>query len=190
MNLGMIRKMLGLLVIFLLLALAGRMGERQAHQHLQKIQPIQPPTQAAAEAPPQVEIEFPPEPATLTQDQFDPDSPGGRLYLAWEANAQQRPSPPVQSLTEPSWVVNGVVLQGDQSQLMLRFSGQEQVHFYRLGDTLPGGSKLLWIEATAIGVLTPQKKTIQIPILEGLALPGEHNVSSAQPHLRVPERQR
>lgn len=181
-------ELLGISAAVVVLLLAWRAGEWQAQQYVLKIQP--PPPVARGEAPPPVEIWFPPEPVTPSAQPADPNSPAARLHRTWETNAQQPPPPPLQPLTEPSWVVSGVVQQGEQSQLMVRYSGQEEVRFFQLGDTLPGGSKLLWVKPTVIGVLTPQRKTIQIPILEGLALPGEHTTPISRPDTRAPERQR
>ncbi len=88
------------------------------------------------------------------------------LSQLWEFNAQQPPELLAQPLTEPNWYITGVVQQGDNTRVMVQFQGESQVRFYKIGDVLPGGSKLAWVKPGAIGVVTPKRKNIQVPILE------------------------
>jgi hypothetical protein len=89
------------------------------------------------------------------------------LSQIWEFNAQQPPELLAQPLTEPNWYITGVVQQGDNTRVMVQFQGESQVRFYKLGDVLPGGSKLAWVKPGTIGVVTPQRKKLQVPILDG-----------------------
>jgi len=90
------------------------------------------------------------------------------LSQIWEFNAQQAPEMLPQALTEPNWYIGGVVQQGDNTRVMVQFQGESQVRFYKIGDILPGGSKLAWVKPGAIGVITPKRKKLQVPILDGV----------------------
>jgi hypothetical protein len=114
-----------------------------------------------------VQIDFPPdtdtapEGAPLTAD----------LSQMWETNAQQAPATLPQALTQPSWYIVGAVQQGDNTRVMVQFQGEPNVRFFKVGDTLPGGSQLAWVQPGAIGVVTPKRKSIQVPILQSGAPP-------------------
>jgi hypothetical protein len=88
------------------------------------------------------------------------------LSQVWEFNAQQPPQLLAQPLTDPNWYITGVVQQGDNTRVMVQFQGESQVRFYKIGDTLPGGSKLAWVKPGAIGVVTTKRKNLQVPILD------------------------
>jgi hypothetical protein len=126
-----------------------------------------------------VQIDFPPE--TDTPPGGDPLT--AELSQIWETNAQQAPATLPQALTQPSWYITGVVQQGDNTRVMVQFQGEPTVRFFKVGDTLPGGSRLAWVQPGAIGVVTPKRKSIQVPILQsgappappqGKATPAEH----------------
>jgi hypothetical protein len=76
-------------------------------------------------------------------------------------------------LTQPSWYITGVVQQGDNTRVMVQFQGEPTVRFFKVGDTLPGGSQLAWVQPGAIGVVTPKRKSIQVPILQSGAAPAQ-----------------
>lgn len=102
------------------------------------------------------------------------------LNQIWEFNAQQPPTLLPQPLTEPSWYITGVVQQGDNTRVMVQFQGESTVRFYKIGDVLPGGSQLAWVKPGAIGVVTPKRKKLQVPILEGSQAAAATN-TAAQP---------
>lgn len=87
------------------------------------------------------------------------------LHQIWEFNAQQPLVLLPQPLTAPSWYITGVVQQGKNTRVMVQFQGESQVRFYKVGEMLPGGSKLVWVKPGAIGVITPKRKNLQVPIL-------------------------
>jgi hypothetical protein len=116
-----------------------------------------------------VQIDHPPQREDHTPQQA-PDAAGKTpdpLSQLWEFNAQQPPALLPQPLTEPNWYITGVVQQGENTRVMVQFQGESQVRFYKVGDVLPGGSKLAWVKPGAIGVVTPQRKKLQVPILDG-----------------------
>lgn len=121
--------------------------------------------------PPQREDNTPAQPQDAASKTPDP------LSQIWEFNAQQPPVLLPQPLTEPNWYITGVVQQGDNTRVMVQFQGESEVRFYKVGDVLPGGSKLAWVKPGAIGVVTPQRKKLQVPILDGVpstpATPGK-----------------
>ncbi len=116
-----------------------------------------------------VQIDYPPqrEDNTPPQAQDAASKTPDPLSQIWEFNAQQPPALLPQPLTEPNWYITGVVQQGDNTRVMVQFQGESQVRFYKVGDVLPGGSKLAWVKPGAIGVVTPQRKKLQVPILDG-----------------------
>lgn len=114
------------------------------------------------------QIDFPPQAEANTADLGgDLASPSERLSQIWETNAKQPLTLLPQPLTEPNWTITGVVQQGDQVRVMVLFQGEPQARFYKVGDVLPGGSKLAWVKPGAIGVVTPKRQKVEVPILEG-----------------------
>lgn len=113
------------------------------------------------------QIDFPPQPeADAAKDAEGVPSPAERLNQIWETNAKQPLALLPQPLTEPNWTITGVVQQGDQVRVMVLFQGEPQARFYKVGDVLPGGSKLAWVKPGAIGVVTPKRQKVEVPILE------------------------
>jgi hypothetical protein len=88
-----------------------------------------------------------------------------RINQMWEANAQKPPTLLDQPLTAPNWTINGVVQQADTAQIVVQVQGDPQIKFFKVGDKLPGGSTLSWVRPGLMAVITPEKKTIEIPVL-------------------------
>lgn len=85
------------------------------------------------------------------------------LSQVWEFNAQQPPELLAQPLTEPNWYITGVVQQGDNTRVMVQFQGENQVRFYKIGDVLPGGSKLAWVKPEPLAWSHPNTKISKFP---------------------------
>ena len=117
-----------------------------------------------------VQIPYPPRQNDLAdvKSADSPDPAREPLSQIWEFNAQQAPEMLPQPLTEPNWYISGVVQQGDNTRVMVQFQGESKVRFYKVGDVLPGGSQLAWVKPGAIGVITPKRKKLQVPILDGV----------------------
>jgi hypothetical protein len=88
-----------------------------------------------------------------------------RINQMWEANAQKPPTLLDQPLTAPNWTINGVVQQADAAQIVVQVQGDPRIKFFKVGDKLPGGSTLAWVRPGLMAVITPEKKTIEIPVL-------------------------
>ena len=169
----MTRQHTALLLSALLLATSLAVGGWAGWQHAQSA-PLVPDTtsQPAPVVPPgirPVQIDFPPEPDTPPES----DPLAADMSQMWETNAQQAPVTLAQPLTQPSWYITGVVQQGDNTRVMVQFQGEPTVRFFKVGDTLPGGSQLAWVQPGAIGVVTPKRKSIQVPILQSGAAPAQ-----------------
>jgi hypothetical protein len=167
--------------------IAGGLGYYQTLQHTQAdtVDHTPAPTYPSGYSP--VQIEHPPqrEDNTPAQGQDPSSKTPDPLSQIWEFNAQQPPALLPQPLTEPNWYITGVVQQGDNTRVMVQFQGENQVRFYKVGDLLPGGSKLAWVKPGAIGVVTPQRKKLQVPILDGAsstpANPGKGSATGQTP---------
>lgn len=81
-----------------------------------------------------------------------------------EGAAQLNRPPRTAPLTSPNWSFRGTIQNGNDSQVMIQIDRDPQLRFIRKGEKLPGGSQLLWARPDAIGVRTPQNKTIQIAL--------------------------
>jgi hypothetical protein len=98
---------------------------------------------------------------------------GTILEQMWESNARVewkvRPEP----ITAPNWRISGVVQRGQQTQIIVQFDGEAAPRFFKLGDVLPGGAKLAWVQPNVIGVVLVQHDAVAVPVLDG------HTQSSA-----------
>ena len=97
---------------------------------------------------------------------------GNAVQRMWEASAnlawQVRATP----ITAPNWYITGVVQRGDKTQIIVQFDGEPAPRLLKLGDVLPGGGKLAWVRPGAIGVVTPNRKRLGVPVLSGDQEPG------------------
>jgi hypothetical protein len=97
---------------------------------------------------------------------------GNAVQRMWEASAnlawQVRATP----ITPPNWYITGVVQRGDKTQIIVQFDGEPAPRLLKLGDVLPGGGKLAWVRPGAIGVITPNRKRLGVPVLSGDQEPG------------------
>jgi hypothetical protein len=89
----------------------------------------------------------------------------------WEGAAQTNRPPRAEPLTPPNWSFRGTIQNGSDSQVMIQFERDPQLRFIRVGEKLPGGSLLLWARPDAIGVRTPQNKTIEIALNDSPTAP-------------------
>jgi len=87
--------------------------------------------------------------------------------LLWETTANQPWQVRPQPITPPNWYITGVVRRGEQTQVIVQFDGEPMPRMFKVGDTLPGGAKLGWIRPNAIGVITPNKRSLDVPVLGG-----------------------
>lgn len=94
---------------------------------------------------------------------------GNLVDRMWETNAQQAWQVRSQPLTPQNWYITGVVQRGTATQVIVQFDGEPTPKFFKIGETLPGGSKLAWVRPDAIGVVTPNKKKIDVPVLSNSA---------------------
>lgn len=90
---------------------------------------------------------------------------GDAVDRMWETNAQQSWQARAKPLTPPNWYITGVVRRGEQTQIIVQFDGDPVPKFFKVGDTLPGGGRLAWVRSDAIGVVTPNHKKIDLPVL-------------------------
>ena len=90
---------------------------------------------------------------------------GNVVERMWETNAQQGWQVRATPLTPQNWYISGVVQRGAATQVIVQFDGDPTPKFYKIGEMLPGGSKLVWVRPDAIGVVTPNKKKINVPVL-------------------------
>ncbi len=109
---------------------------------------------------------------------------GNAVQRMWEASAnipwQVRATP----ITPPNWSITGVVQRGEQTQIIVQFDGEPAPRFLKIGDVLPGGAKLAWVRPGAIGVVTPSRKRLGVPVLSGSQEPGA--AQSAGPGTATP----
>ena len=83
----------------------------------------------------------------------------------WETTAGQAWQVRAAPITPPNWYITGVVQRGEKTQIIVQFDGEPTPRFLKIGDTLPGGGKLAWVRPGTIGVITPNRKRIGVPVL-------------------------
>jgi hypothetical protein len=82
-----------------------------------------------------------------------------------QAGATGLPTPgaavPDKPLTAPDWRIAGVFTEGGRHALMLAVDGQPQTETLHVGDTLPGGAKVIAISNDRVGLsLNGQRVTL------------------------------
>ena len=92
---------------------------------------------------------------------------GTALEQMWESNARVEWKVRPQPLTAPNWRISGVVQRGQQTQLIVQFDGEAVPRFFKLGDVLPGGAKLAWVQPNVIGAVLEPRDAVAVPVLEG-----------------------
>lgn len=90
---------------------------------------------------------------------------GSAVDRMWETTANQAWQVRAAPITPPNWYITGVVQRGDKTQVIVQLDGEPAPRFLKIGDVLPGGSKLAWVRPGAIGVVTPHRKSIGVPVL-------------------------
>jgi Type II secretion system protein C len=91
---------------------------------------------------------------------------GTDIERAWESNAQTGWSIRTTPLTPPNWRISGVVQRGSQTQVIVLIDGEPNPKFFKIGDTLPGGAQLAWVQPDVVGVVS-NGGNIAVPVLEG-----------------------
>ena len=119
---------------------------------------------------PMEDILSPATPASLPSTKVPDIVPGGAVtghavVRMWETTANQAWQVRAAPITPPNWYITGVVQRGDKTQVIVQFDGEPAPRFLKIGDVLPGGSKLAWVRPGAIGVVTPHRKSIGVPVL-------------------------
>ena len=90
---------------------------------------------------------------------------GSAVDRMWETTANQAWQVRAAPITPPNWYITGVVQRGEKTQIIVQFDGEPTPRFLKIGDTLPGGGKLAWVHPGTIGVITPNRKRIGVPVL-------------------------
>lgn len=111
---------------------------------------------------PELSFALPPESSSASPSASEPTA--SAWVTMWEGAAQTNRPPRTEPLTPPNWSFRGTLQNGSDSQVMIQFDRDPQLRFIRVGEKLPGGSRLLWARPDAIGVRTPQNKTIEIAL--------------------------
>jgi len=100
--------------------------------------------------------------------------------LAWQVSAEP--------LTPSNWFITGIVKRGAQTQIIVQFEGDPKPRFLKIGDVLPGGGRLAWVRPDAIGVITTDRKKLNVAVLHGApenqpssALSGSHVTPIKEP---------
>lgn len=119
---------------------------------------------------PQEEILPPAKAASATPAKAPEIVPGGAVAgdavnRMWETTASQAWQVRAMPITPPNWYITGVVQRGEKTQIIVQFDGEPAPRFLKIGDTLPGGGQLAWVRPGAIGVVTPNRKRIGVPVL-------------------------
>jgi hypothetical protein len=91
---------------------------------------------------------------------------GTDIERAWESNAQTGWNIRTIPLTPPNWRISGVVQRGSQTQVIVLIDGEPNPKFFKIGDTLPGGAQLAWVQPDVVGVVS-NGGNIAVPVLEG-----------------------
>ena len=127
------------------------------------------PRPLAAELPLE-EILSPANPASSPSTKAPDIVPGGAVAghavdRMWETTANQAWQVRAAPITPPNWYITGVVQRGEKTQIIVQFDGEPAPRFLKIGDVLPGGGKLAWVRPGTIGVVTPNRKRIGVPVL-------------------------
>jgi hypothetical protein len=96
---------------------------------------------------------------------------GNAVNRLWETTASQPWQVRAAPITPPNWTITGVVQRGDKTQIIVQFDGEPAPRFLKIGDVLPGGSKLAWVRPGTIGVVTPNRKRLGVPVLPNIFEP-------------------
>lgn len=105
-------------------------------------------------------------PTVVALPEKDSDSPPGPLLTLWESTANTPWSVRATPLTPVDWHVTGVVRRGKQTQIIVQFDNDPAPHMLKIGDSLPGGGVLVWVKSDAIGILTPDRQRLRLPLFE------------------------
>lgn len=126
---------------------------------------------------PEVSFALPPENLSASPSASEPTA--STWVTLWESTAQTNRPPQTEPLTPPNWSFRGTIQNGSDSQVMIQFDRDPQLRFIRVGEKMPGGSQLLWARPDAIGVRTPQNKTIEIALNERPTAPVQRPSASS-----------
>ncbi|MDP2401812.1 MAG: hypothetical protein U1D25_06160 [Hydrogenophaga sp.] len=96
---------------------------------------------------------------------------GSDFNRLWETTAIQPWQVRAVPITAPNWIITGVVQRGKNTQIIVQFDGEPAPRFLKIGDVLPGGSTLAWVGPGTIGVVTPNRKRLAVPVLPNIFEP-------------------
>lgn len=86
------------------------------------------------------------------------------LVEMWEAAYLRPPTTSNEPLTPPRWVIVGVANRGEQQMVMVQRGSDPTPHYYKIGDTLPGGSRIVWVKPGVVGIATSRRERIELPL--------------------------
>lgn len=86
------------------------------------------------------------------------------LVDMWEAAYLRPPVTSGEPLTPPRWVIVGVANRGDQQIVMVQRGSDPTPHYYKVGDTLPGGARIVWVKPGVVGLATPRRERIELSL--------------------------
>jgi hypothetical protein len=96
--------------------------------------------------------------------------PGGYpvdvLQEMWEASLLMPRKVADTPLTAENWFITGVFTRGDEQQVIVQRGNDPKPHFHKVGDTLPGGAQINWVRPNVIGLTTPGKESIALPLTQ------------------------
>ena len=86
------------------------------------------------------------------------------LQEMWEVALQTPHKIGDRPLTAENWFITGVVMRGDEQQVIVQRGSDPKPHFHKVGDLLPGGARIAWVRPNAIGLVTPKSERIALPL--------------------------
>ena len=86
------------------------------------------------------------------------------LQEMWEVSLQTPHKIADTPLTAENWFITGVVMRGDEQQVIVQRGSDPKPHFHKVGDLLPGGARIAWVRPNAIGLITPKSEKISLPL--------------------------
>lgn len=146
-----------------------------------------------ANAPVQEEILAPADSAASATAKAADIVPGGAMAghavdRMWETTASQAWQVRAAPITPPNWYITGVVQRGEKTQIIVQFDGEPNPRFLKIGDVLPGGGKLAWVRTGTIGVVTPNRKRIGVPVLSDSPTPAPVHSTGPGKNASAPSR--
>lgn len=106
--------------------------------------------------------------APATQDRSGPVPPGGFpldvLQEMWEVALQTPYKVSEKPVTPEDWFITGVFTRGTEQLVMVQRDSDPKPQFRKVGETLPGGARIVWVRPNEIGLVTPKSERIALPL--------------------------